>query len=301
MTTFKHEVQNFRDHMEDRHIVHLSEKYDIFAVYDGHGGFVVAEFLKNILHMRLLKIFEEHVEIEKNIEALYKEIDKLLNKIVFLCGSTAVVAIHDKPIQKLYFINLGDSRAILVHDDKCIHSTQDHKPTNKEEKIRIENNQGKIIDGRVNGYLSISRVFGDSILKKNMIVSNVPTITTYDLMENYEYTIVVASDGLWDKLSNDDVASIIKNTWNENIARYLINCATIKGSNDNITVIVHKFISVFPFLHMDDDISHDKIYESDEMKRMEFLKDKDDEFGKFSELKGFGEFDEFCDSTKNLL
>lgn len=51
---------------------------------------------------------------------------------------------------------------------------------------------------------------------------------------------VMASDGLWDVISNLEVVSIIKNTVKEPgmCSKRLATEAAERGSNDNITVIV---------------------------------------------------------------
>lgn len=50
----------------------------------------------------------------------------------------------------------------------------------------------------------------------------------------------MASDGLWDVISNEDVASIIKDTVKEPAmcSKRLATEAAARGSGDNITVIV---------------------------------------------------------------
>ena len=51
---------------------------------------------------------------------------------------------------------------------------------------------------------------------------------------------VMASDGLWDVVSNEDVVSVIRDTVKEPgmCAKRLANEAVTRGSKDNITVIV---------------------------------------------------------------
>ncbi len=59
---------------------------------------------------------------------------------------------------------------------------------------------------RVEGVLAVSRGIGDVKLKP--FVSCEPEITEKDL-EEQDLFIVVASDGLWDVMQNDEVARIV--------------------------------------------------------------------------------------------
>ena len=58
-------------------------------------------------------------------------------------------------------------------------------------------------------------------------------------ISNDDIYLVLASDGLWDVMSNEDVAKYLMNvTCFTDIAKELCYEATILGSSDNITVLV---------------------------------------------------------------
>jgi len=59
------------------------------------------------------------------------------------------------------FTNLGDSRTLLCRDGRLGFQTRDHKPTLPQERQRIRNAGGYVINARVDGGLAISRAFGD--------------------------------------------------------------------------------------------------------------------------------------------
>ena len=59
-----------------------------------------------------------------------------------------------------FFMNIGDSRSVLCSDQKVSFSTSDHKPTNQDERDRIEAAGGHVTQGRVNGQLAVSRALG---------------------------------------------------------------------------------------------------------------------------------------------
>ena len=63
--------------------------------------------------------------------------------------------------KKFVVANAGDSRSVLCRSGKAIQLSEDHKPENPIELQRITKAGGKIINGRVNGGLNLSRSFGD--------------------------------------------------------------------------------------------------------------------------------------------
>ena len=98
--------------------------------------------------------------------------------------------------------------------------------------------------------MSVSRAFGD--LDATPYVTHVPEIHRYQMDTKNDKFIIVACDGLWDVLSNQDAVNfvlglcydntLIKHNDNkENIAQKLAEYAIKKGSTDNITTIVAFF------------------------------------------------------------
>lgn len=80
--------------------------------------------------------------------------------------------------------------------------SDDHKPNRESERKRIEGEGGVVIwagTWRVGGVLAVSRAFGDRQLKKFVIAT--PDVR-YEAVAEGEETIILASDGLWDVVSN---------------------------------------------------------------------------------------------------
>ena len=61
---------------------------------------------------------------------------------------------------------------------------------------------------RVGGVLAVTRAFGDFSLRSAGVTS-VPYIVKYALTKNDEF-LVIASDGVWDELSDQDAANYCK-------------------------------------------------------------------------------------------
>lgn len=112
---------------------------------------------------------------------------------------------------------MGDSRAVIGSKDKSISLTDDHKPENPEECARIEAAGGFVADNRVVGELAMSRAIGDFRYKGNpnlsfakQLVIPVPDISVHERDLENDYVLVVACDGVWDAMSNDEAAVFVQ-------------------------------------------------------------------------------------------
>ena len=138
-------------------------------------------------------------------EAEFLEIAKKYN---LMDGTTAVAAlIHG---QTVYVANAGDSRGILVQrGGKAYPLSIDHKPCREDEEKRIKDLGGKVTywgRWRVEGILAVSRAIGDISLKP--YVTCEPELMQKNLDEEDMY-LILASDGLWDVMRNEEVAKFV--------------------------------------------------------------------------------------------
>ncbi|GAV74091.1 PP2C domain-containing protein, partial [Cephalotus follicularis] len=92
-------------------------------------------------------------------------------------------------------------------------------------------------------WFPVTRSIGDDDLKP--AVTAVPEITETILSAEDEF-LVMASDGLWDVVSNAEVVNIMRDTVKEPAmcSKRLATEAAERGSKDNITVIVVFLLSV---------------------------------------------------------
>eukprot|EP00732_Lithocolla_globosa_P005719 Lithocolla_globosa_v1_NODE_6129_length_1129_cov_192.183844.p1 type:complete len:321 gc:universal NODE_6129_length_1129_cov_192.183844:149-1111(+) len=217
-------MQGWRVTMEDAHSTILEleglKMTSFFGVYDGHGGQNVAKFAGANTH----KILAEHPEFK---DASYP----LALQEAFLGTDTAIradptlsnessgctaVAVLVTPDRRVLCANAGDSRAILVSKGVAIPLSFDHKPTNEGESARIVSAGGFVQFGRVNGNLALSRAIGDFEFKNNsnlqpkdQIVTAFPDVHERKIIADDEF-MVLACDGIWDVLSNQDVADFVR-------------------------------------------------------------------------------------------
>ena len=95
---------------------------------------------------------------------------------------------------------------------------------------------------RVGGVLAVSRAFGDHGLKKSGLTA-VPYVKKY-ILRPFDKYLVIATDGVWDELSDQDSINYCKEDCStKQIAEAIVKSAIDKGSKDNTSVIVIRFNS----------------------------------------------------------
>lgn len=268
-------LQGFRPTMEDEHFSLIQtatvegQPLSIIGILDGHCGRRVADLGARIVpdcimahpaigQNNALALVESIVQADKNI---FQQIGKTDG------GSTLICAvIHGR---MLFVACLGDARAVVYDGSMVTPMSEDHKPTDPREQQRIVRCGGSVQFGRVCGCLAVSRALGDYELKftgtkfignKELVVSNIADVKQLNVTDATKF-LVLACDGLWDVLSNEEAvyfvvdylkkinASEIKTA--DGARRALDNCSTKladyaieKGSMDNVSVTLIFFHDV---------------------------------------------------------
>lgn len=258
-----------------------------FGVYDGHGGSQAALFCKERLHEVLaeeLKVLggnaQDETQWQQVATACFGRVDAEVLSGGIVCrndcithegnnesscgqritseavGTTAVVAIVGS--SQIVVANCGDSRAILSRGGRPVVLSQDHKPDRPDEMERIEAAGGRVFfwnGPRVLGVLAMSRAIGDKYLKPYVIAKPEVTINA---RSDEDECLILASDGLWDVLSNEVVCEVARRCLSGRshrsysglqaegrddspaaiAAALLTKLAIARGSQDNITVVV---------------------------------------------------------------
>ena len=259
------------------------KNYNIYSIMDGHGsnGHLVSNFIKdkiienftnisyyfkkiksketsnleypdNILDIIFKKLSKNNFQ---KLKDFYKTVDESLSSIEVrfdsnFSGSTCILLFQLG--KNLISCNVGDSRAILIKENKeIIELSHDQKPDNESEKNRIENMGGIVSqcndlydDGKIGGPfriwikgcdypgIAMSRSIGDKIAH-GIGVINEPEILLFNLDENSKY-IIIGSDGIWQFINNIDILDIVyeenkeKEISKENICKKIINKAKNK-------------------------------------------------------------------------
>ncbi|KAH1098794.1 hypothetical protein J1N35_015715 [Gossypium stocksii] len=234
--------------MEDYHVAkfaqHRGHELGLFAIYDGHLGDSVPAYLQKHLFSNILKDEEFWTNPRGSISKAYEQTDQAIlthTPDLGRGGSTAVTAILIDG-RKLWVANIGDSRAVLSKKGQAIQMSIDHEPNT--ERGSIENRGGFVSNmpgdvARVNGQLAVSRAFGDKNLKSHL--RSDPDMKTVDIDSDTEL-LILASDGLWKVMSNQEAVDIAKKTKDPlRAAKRLITESLNRDSKDDISCIVVRF------------------------------------------------------------
>ncbi|CAI5980417.1 unnamed protein product [Closterium sp. NIES-64] len=142
----------------------------------------------------------------------------------------------------MYIANAGDCRAVVRQSGEVKALSRDHVASDPEERSRAEK-AGGLVQWRVNTWrvgaagIEVTRSLGDHDMKP--AVTAEPEVTHHRLTEEDEF-LVMASDGLWEKLSNEEVSQYVLDTVKEPSmsSKRLVTEAVDRGSQDNVTAIV---------------------------------------------------------------
>jgi serine/threonine protein phosphatase PrpC len=211
------------------------------AVFDGHGGSfaaaTAAHCLQEEVRLRLINDSADGLNIEKTLVGCLTAINNQLKIVDAPDGCTGAVAfIHGN---RVYAASVGDSRIVRVRRDGCERLTVDAKPTIRSEYARLRE-AGLIIttEGRVRGKLAVARAFGDFSCGGGLYVE--PDVNSFVIGDDDD-AIIVACDGLWDMMSDEVSAEVVRKAVTAaDAAVTLKNYAFALGSIDNISVIVVK-------------------------------------------------------------
>ncbi|CAH2037065.1 unnamed protein product [Thlaspi arvense] len=225
-----------------------------FAIYDGHGGRLAAEYAKKHLHLNVLtaglprELMDVKVAKKAILEGGWKD------------GATAVcVWIVD---QKVFVANIGDAKAVLARSSsaselgnhteascnplKAIVLTREHKAIYPQERSRIQKSGGAVSsNGRLQGRLEVSRAFGDRQFKKFGVTAT-PDIHAFELTERENF-MILGCDGLWEVFGTSDAVGFVQKLLKEGLSVSTISRRLVKEAakerhcKDNCTAIVIVF------------------------------------------------------------
>eukprot|EP00879_Flechtneria_rotunda_P000146 GHRR01000213.1.p1 GENE.GHRR01000213.1~~GHRR01000213.1.p1 ORF type:complete len:631 (+),score=184.85 GHRR01000213.1:186-2078(+) len=192
----------------------------MFAVYDGHQGDAASIHCVKSLHKHLHA--QLHTELQQAqaaglpatpddvMEAALLQAFRLTDgelremPLVSNSGSTATVALVTP--SNIHLAWVGDSRAVVLADRQAVACTREHRADYKPEQDRVVAAGGRVFFNsglRVMGVLATTRAIGDYDLRSYGVVPE-PEFINVPRQGGAEF-LVLASDGLWDVISNEEV------------------------------------------------------------------------------------------------
>ncbi|KAG9134103.1 hypothetical protein Leryth_004804 [Lithospermum erythrorhizon] len=174
------------------------------------------------------------------ILSAFKDTDEELEadaSIETYCSGTTAVTVFRKG-EHLIIANLGDSRAVLCSTGEnnqlvAAQLSVDLKPNIPSEAERVASCQGRVMamQEEPNVYriwmpdedcpgLAMSRAFGDFCLKDFGLIST-PQLFYRKLTPKDEF-VVLATDGVWDVLPNDEVVAVVASARSRSLAAKMV-------------------------------------------------------------------------------
>ncbi|KAF3320204.1 putative protein phosphatase 2C 32 [Carex littledalei] len=222
----------------------------LFGVFDGHGGSEAAEFCsKNIGRFIVDELEKREDESsgakEEAVRSGYLRTDEDFLKGDTKGGACCLTALLHKG--NLVISNAGDCRAVLCRGGQAEALTSDHKLSRLDERERVEQLGGFVHCRRgiwrLQGSLAVSRGIGDMFYKQ--WVTPEPDTSTIKIDSESEF-LILASDGLWDKLSSQEAVDIARpfctgeksDISPQSACKELADLSVKRGSLDDITVMI---------------------------------------------------------------
>ncbi|GAB2277386.1 hypothetical protein Dimus_012090 [Dionaea muscipula] len=239
-----------------------STSFSVFAIFDGHNGMSAAVFAKENLLRNVLSVIPEDATREHWLQALpqalvagFVKTDSDFQQRGETSGTTATFVVIDG--WTVTVASVGDSRCILDTQGGVVSLlTVDHRlEENEEERQRVTASGGEV--GRQlylgneygplrcwPGGLCLSRSIGDTDVGEFIVP--VPHVKQVKL-SSAGGRLIIASDGIWDALSNDNAAKTCRGLPADLAAKLVVKEALrSSGLQDDTTCLV---VDIFPSIH----------------------------------------------------
>ena len=208
------------------------------AVADGMGGHAGGELAAETAVEELLQSPNPR-DASDMIDAIHRANREVLAAAdrtgMTNMGTTVVAALLRPERRSVTVANVGDSRAYLFRQGELSQVTRDHSLV--EDLVR----SGKITEAEARDHPHrnvVTRVLG---------IGEDPEVDIFDLDVSAGDSILLASDGLFNEVDHQVLATILSNEDNlDEAAGRLVERANQNGGKDNITVVIVRFVDESP-------------------------------------------------------
>lgn len=247
-----YEIKTFQDrgrksHNEDRVVVIRNFggelKWIFGGVYDGHNGSAVSDYAAKKLHQEFLRGLNMQLTIAQAFKKAFKIVSR--KKEFSETGATALSFLIQG--EQLYVANAGDCRMIMVFPEKIDQITSDHRIYNQKEADRIRKKGTIVCDGYIKRGADLvpcfmpTRVIGDNSYR-HIGFTDEPEIFVRMIPKQHGIYLIVGTDGLWDEISNEDIAAIVRNSqsFRKQLKKIREKIYALTPPRDNVTMIMLK-------------------------------------------------------------
>ncbi len=225
-----------REENEDSFAIEERDGDYLLGVFDGMGGMRKGDVASAIIKEKFLETAEKEKEwneetIKRIIHEANRDIYSYSKERGFegQMGTTAVIGLI-KNGEKLYYLNIGDSRLYLLRDGKLKKLTNDHT------LVELQRKKG-IISEKEAKESNLKNVLTKAVGIRREVEPEL-----YKSLELREDDIILlCSDGLYNMVHEKNIRRVLLNrklTVKERAER-LISMAKRNGGEDNITVVIY--------------------------------------------------------------
>lgn len=227
------DVGRVRQMNEDRYL--SDDTLSLFAVADGVGGHQAGEVASQTSVETLQAVFGEGPRTTEGLvdaaeaanQAVWQLAQGSREKRGMGTTLTALALVQEGGEEQLALINVGDSRAYLLQQGELLQLTEDHSLV--EELVR----DGKLTPAEAQTHPQ------RSIITRALGMEPVIEVDSWEITPFEGDRILLCSDGLTNELSDERIASILRQLADpQEAAHDLVRQARAAGGSDNITVVV---------------------------------------------------------------
>ena len=258
-------LQGQRESQEDAHYAApLGPSFDLYAVFDGHGGDRASHFCAKELPAALKPLLEKEPDCKRPLECLGRALRMLESRFLeiakgedLLDGTTACVVLLGEEL--LLHANIGDSEAVLSHATEGVVALSEvhNAARNEQEAARVLESGGKLFMQRLCHpvlaprfcSIAVTRSIGDVLFKDQEFCRGRPiTLLSEPFLSQRKRSpedefLIIGCDGVWDTLSHKQAVDIVRDAFSKGLsadqaAQLVSNAALEAGSQDNISAVI---------------------------------------------------------------
>ena len=213
-----------------------TKEYGIYAIADGMGGHNAGEVASKMTVNGVISFIKENYNniddreiLKKAVESINETVYKysLTEKELQGMGTTLTACYMTR--DKIIISNVGDSSCLGVKSNNIVKITKDHSLVQELKDL------GSITEEQAKNHP-----------KKNIITRAIGTVRNvkvdiYDLNKDEYDFLILATDGLTNDVSIEEILNIVNGASDYNEAcNLLVNLAKERGGNDNISVLIFR-------------------------------------------------------------